>query len=320
MAHEVEWMASQRGVEWHGLAQVVPTLDTQWLRDNAPLFMSEVESKELKLSDGRTVAMQAHVRKLDGRVQGYSTGQRYEHLQPTQALDHVDELVKLSEGRLRITTAINLKQGEKQLVQLEMNQVEVVPGDPIRNYIAVVWGNDGVTGINTMPSSERIVCANTLAICERHKNTQMIRITHSKRNADNLALIRDALNMQKLSFEATAEQFKLLARRSINRGDIEKYVKLVFYNNAQAETDRERMFRDRMNADINRLFESGRGSDMSAGRGTWWRAYNAVTEYLSHEAGREMDARLESLWFGRGKAINARALEGALELAYGKVA
>jgi hypothetical protein len=64
-------------------------------------------------------------------------------------------------------------------------------------------------------------------------------------------------------------------------------------------------------------FEAGRGAqelpEVSRG-GTWWRAYNAVTEHLTYDRGRAEDSRLNSLWFGELVRINGRALQTALEL------
>jgi hypothetical protein len=62
------------------------------------------------------------------------------------------------------------------------------------------------------------------------------------------------------------------------------------------------------------LSETGRGYQTM--RGTWWGAYNAVTEYLGYEAGNKkttQEGRLGSLWFGRGQRINDRALELAVD-------
>ena len=66
---------------------------------------------------------------------------------------------------------------------------------------------------------------------------------------------------------------------------------------------------------IQPLFEKGRGNDLPGVRGTWWAAYNAVSEYLTHERGRAADTRLDSLWFGQGANLNGRALSVALEMA-----
>ncbi len=67
--------------------------------------------------------------------------------------------------------------------------------------------------------------------------------------------------------------------------------------------------------DIKRLFESGRGNDLPSIKGTYWAAYNAVTEYLQYESGRTDDSRLNSLWFGPNAVKNKTALKEALKLA-----
>ena len=60
------------------------------------------------------------------------------------------------------------------------------------------------------------------------------------------------------------------------------------------------------------------GGDLPGVRGTYWGAYNAVTEYLSHDAGRSRDPvesarqRLEALWFGKGAETADRAHQLAL--------
>lgn len=62
--------------------------------------------------------------------------------------------------------------------------------------------------------------------------------------------------------------------------------------------------------------ESGRGQAETQGPSgpTWWHAYNAVTEYLTHQRGKTAESRLDSSWFGSGAATNAKALQTALAL------
>ncbi len=61
--------------------------------------------------------------------------------------------------------------------------------------------------------------------------------------------------------------------------------------------------------------EEGRGTDNAASRGTYWTAYNAVTEYLNYGRGHNADTRLNSLWFGANAKMNVEALQIAVELA-----
>ncbi len=62
------------------------------------------------------------------------------------------------------------------------------------------------------------------------------------------------------------------------------------------------------------LFEGGRGQDNPANQGSLWAAYNAVTEWVDHERGRDV-TRLEAAWYGEGRRIKQKGLEVATELA-----
>src|SRR5262245_13657755 len=64
-------------------------------------------------------------------------------------------------------------------------------------------------------------------------------------------------------------------------------------------------------AEITGLCESGRGNARPSVSGTYWTAYNGVTEWLSYQRGRTPENRLNSLWFGEGANLNRQALEVA---------
>ena len=49
--------------------------------------------------------------------------------------------------------------------------------------------------------------------------------------------------------------------------------------------------------------------------GTYWAAYNGVTEYLNYEKGRTNENRMDSLWFGQNGYLSQKALDTALALA-----
>ena len=56
----------------------------------------------------------------------------------------------------------------------------------------------------------------------------------------------------------------------------------------------------------------GIGFDIKGVQGTYWGAYNAITEWVTHEAGRGDDIeaarrRLESQWWGNGAATITKA-------------
>ena len=68
----------------------------------------------------------------------------------------------------------------------------------------------------------------------------------------------------------------------------------------------------------NKFHGEGIGFDIPGVQGSMWGAYQAITEYFSHDAGRALDTtdaarqRLESLYWGTGATTIARAHELAL--------
>ena len=118
--------------------------------------------------------------------------------------------------------------------------------------------------------------------------------------------------MANQEFEATAEQYRLLARKTINQEDLHRYVKRVL----KVKEDEEPSTRTANTiAEIIGLCESGRGNTLPSIRNTLWSSYNGVSEWLSYNRGHGTDSRINSLWFGDSANLNKHALQTALEMA-----
>jgi phage/plasmid-like protein (TIGR03299 family) len=255
----------------------------------------------------------AIVRDSDNTILGVA-GQRYKPLQNADALNFFAPFHE--SGLCQFETAGSLRAGQKIWIMAALNapELEIVRGDVVRKYLLLSNGHDGVTGIRVGFTPVRVVCANTLAMAHSDTQSKLVRVFHSSQTLANLELLRDTINAANASFEATAEQYRALTRKQVNKADLEKYVDVVFYNGKAAETDREKIARENLNNEIQRLFETGYGNDMQGVRGTVWALYNGVTQYLSYEAGRSTDVRIDSLWFGDNKAVNQKAFDAALDL------
>jgi len=126
--------------------------------------------------------------------------------------------------------------------------------------------------------------------------------------------LRDIMNLANQEFETTADQYRFLASRDINSKDLEKYVKIVF--GVQDKTDDEIKTRTKnILQSVETLFTTGKGNDLPGVTGTYWAAYNSVTEYLNYDRGRNNANRMDSLWFGQNKQMSVKALDTALALA-----
>jgi phage/plasmid-like protein (TIGR03299 family) len=211
-------------------------------------------------------------------------------------------------------TAGSLKSGSRicVLAKLKREPLVIAEGDEVEKFILLSHGHDGSLAVRCGFTPIRVVCQNTLSMAHGSDASKLIRLKHTKDVLENLANVREVMDLANQEFEATAEQYRRLARKSINRDDLRKYVKKVF----KVEDDREAGSRLRnLMEDITRLAETGRGNDLPSIRGTYWSAYNGVSEWLTYSRGRNNDSRLNSLWFGASAVANRHALAVALDMA-----
>jgi phage/plasmid-like protein (TIGR03299 family) len=314
MPHEVETMAHFGTTPWHGLGTTLADDDLyDWPSACRKAGLDwEVESVPLLTAD--TQAKVSHVgvrRKTDGRVLGV-VGPRYAVLQNRDAFKWFQPFLDAREAALH--TAGSLKQGSRVWVLAKLNRdpLVIAPGDEVEKFILLSHGHDGSLAVRVGFTPVRVICANTLSLAHGSDASKLIRLKHTKDVLTNLANVREIMNLANAEFEATAQQYRLLARKDINQADLRKYVKRVL------RVDDQKPVAPRTAAVISeviRLCESGRGNDLPLIRGTYWAAYNGVTEWLGYERGRNDATRLNSLWFSDGAALSRHALEVALDMA-----
>lgn len=319
MAHEIENMFSVKVTPWHGLGTVVvdaPSIadvlrlaGLDWTVSLQPMLSMNPATGELVESD-----LKAITRDSDGQVYGHVTGKKYV---PFQNADKLEFFRPFHEsGLCQFETAGSLHNGQKTwiLARITSGEDEIVKGDSVRRYLLFSNSHDGKTGIRVGFCPIRVVCANTLAIAHNDAGSKLVRLFHSKKTKNALEAVQQTVNLANGEFEATAEQYRALSRMPVSKASIAEYVTQVFYNGAQAESDREKIARESLNTEITKLFEVGYGNTLPGVAGTRWALYNAATQQLSYNSCRTQENRLESLWFGNNSNLNKRALEVALKL------
>ena len=314
MAHEIETMAYFGETPWHGLgAELVGDDLHDWRKtcEKAGLAWG-VELVPLVTNDTRSeVGHRAVRRSTDGRVLGV-VGPRYCPLQNQDAFGWFQPFLDAREASLH--TAGSLRGGSRiwVLARLNRSPLVVAPGDEVEKFILLSHGHDGSLAVRVGFTPIRVVCQNTLSMAHGSDASKLIRLKHTKDVLENLANVREVMNLANAEFEATAEQYRLLARKSINQADLRRYVKKVFgvEEGQQGGTRLKNIMEE-----VVRLAVAGRGNEMPSVSGTLWTAYNGVSEWLGYERGTSQGNRLNSLWFGDGASLNRRALEAALEMA-----
>ena len=313
MSHEVEKMVFAGATPWHGLGTEIDDATTFWDAFKMAGLDWEVQTEPLFRGDGSEVKAQASVRQSDNRVLGV-VGPRWTPLQNRDAFEVFERLV--DSGDLKLHTAGSLRQGERVwvLCQLNLDNSEIVKGDEISKVALLSNGHDGKLAVHFGFTPIRVVCANTEAMARGCKSSNLIRVRHHQFVKENVEKLRDVMNLANQEFEATAEQYRFLASRQINAKDLEKYVKVVFGVEKKSDEDIKTRTKNILQS-VETLFTTGKGNDLPGVNGTYWAAYNAVTEYLNYDRGRNNANRMDSLWFGQNKQMSADALETALELA-----
>ena len=203
--------------------------------------------------------------------------------------------------------------GGKTWVQAEFGeQADINGNDPVKSRLLVANSHDGSFSFRTTLSPIRVVCMNTLIAAISHDVRLSFRHTESSKS--NLDQLKVALKQLNFSFHKLTEFYTQFARRSLNSNEVKVYFETVLNIKgkpieAQTDTELARMTR------LIQLFESGKGSELS--RHTIWSAFNAVTEFTSHELDKDPTKRQEKLFFGQGAELNKRAMDTALTLLAG---
>ena len=311
MAHAVETMFYVRETPWHGLGnrlEAAPTISEAIVASGLDW---SVGLRDLFTASGMAVPARATVRESDGSILGV-VGPRYQPLQNSAAFDWFQPFIDA--GEVSLHTAGALHYGAKVWVLAELNRdrSEIVPGDEVSKFLLLSNSHDGTTAIRVGFTPIRVVCANTLGMAHCSAASKLLRVRHTRRHAANLEKIREVVNTANAEFEATADQYRLLASRGISPSDVRKYVKTLLGVEGTIDADLPTRTANIVSDIVGRM--DGQLQTLPGISGTWWSAYNAYNEYLNYSRGRTADNRMDSLWFGTGANDNKRALELALTL------
>src|SRR5262245_49981431 len=314
MAHEIETMAYFETRPWHRLGTALEEADLyDWSSASRKAGLDwEVELVPLVTADNQARVTHRAVRRTsDSRVLGV-VGPRYAPLQNKDAFAWFQPFLDAKEAALH--TAGSLKSGSRIWVLAKLNRdpLVIAEGDEVEKFLLLSHGHDGSLAVRCGFTPVRVVCQNTLSMAHGSDASKLIRLKHTKDVLENLANVREIMALANAEFEATAEQYRRLARKSVNQADLRKYVRRVL----KVEDEQEASSRlKNLMEEIVGLAEAGRGNNLPSIRGTYWSAYNGVSEWLTYSRGRSEDNRLNSLWFGDSALTNRHALEVALDMA-----
>lgn len=255
----------------------------------------------------------------DKIIPGVGVGKAYELLQPIEAFGFFAPFFE--SHAVKFSCAGVLKQGKRYFItaKVEGEALEVVPGDKVRGHLVFATSIDGSLVTHISFTAVRVVCNNTLSVmvedvkeglrtAEKSRTTHALRVRHTKNQLATLQAVQSVLDFQRRSFTATVDQYRKLTTVGLLGDELRRYVSIALEFPEDKLSPRASNVVDR----VVELALHGKGSEFA--RGTAWAAYNGLTDYLSHEAGRTDETRVDSILHGEAAAKSARALDAALAL------
>jgi phage/plasmid-like protein (TIGR03299 family) len=318
MAHEfTSGVFTNNQTAWHGLGLVLPgpcsaregfaLAQADWSVISSPIFNGNLEPiegfQQLTRSDSG-----AH---LAVHPDSYRIIQNEELLRVAEAF----------EAHASLSAVCVLRGGARVTFSMEITDcaADILPSDEVRAYLVGVTSHDGRIAFQVLFSPVRVVCQNTLAqalgIAASGDAVHRVKIRHTL-NADQLIRgIPQLVDLQRRQFSGGVAELKAMAAQPCRMADFRQYVSTVFADQLTGTTNQERgnpaSARPKVLEDLPqweilcRKFDGGAiGAGIPGVSGTVWGAYNAITEFLTHDAGKAKDpgkaaaARLEALYWG----------------------
>lgn len=329
MSHQFSSGAFFHGqAAWHGLGTVVD--GTLPAREAFALGNADWEVLSTPILDptGQPIdGYQAITRGDNGKVlsvqkASYTIVQNEQLIRLAEALHEDAEMSAvcvLDEGRkVTFTAKINGAEGE------------VLKGDEICQYLVGATSHDGSISFQTLFTPVRVVCNNTLSAALGHADRtgatakgKRISIRHTTNCNTLIDRLPEIIDIKRQQFTAGLEELEAMAAKPCTTAQFKAYCEKVFadqlagiVNDKRGDktTARPKALQDLPAWDsvANKFAGDGIGFDIKGVQGTYWGAYNAVTEWATHEAGRGNDLeaarrRLESLYWGTSAATIAKA-------------
>ncbi len=337
MSHQFESGAFSVNPAWHKLGIVYQepiTLErarqdtAPWEIEQVPLFAplsvdQPVSGPQIQVPGWKAIWRDDKLGEAEGLL--HVCRNSYTPLTNAQTFDFFAPFFQDQDVAVEATCCLN---GGKLITVLVRVLVEgdVVPGDTVYPYILLFNSHDGSTSVGVKMTMVRVVCRNTFEAAffdskakrelglGMYGNDREIRMRHTANIQKQLEQVRNSINLSKRVFDLSMLEYQHMAAKQFNTALFRTYLENLFEKELQASSEPKQLEDLRAFEPILENYEGGIGVDIPGVAGTAWAAYQAVSEYVSHQRIKSEDNRLKSLHFGSSRRILAKAHELALAL------
>lgn len=323
MAHLIDMtngranMAYAGETPWHGLGQeLTHGADIDTWRVEAGLNWHVERSPVMFKPQGKGVFVKGESEVLyrdDTFAQLGIVSDRYQIVQPADVLEFFRDIV--GTGGLELETAGSLDGGRKVWAMARTGNTLVIKGqDRVEGYLLLSTSFDGSMATRAQFTSVRVVCNNTLSIATSSSKGAVV-VPHSAQfDARGAKIELGLINNAWATFEGQAAA---LADRRLTNGEAMALLLSIMEPKASEGGDEAKLSTKRANQ-ITTVFDlyqyAGKGAKLASSAGTAWGLVNAVTEWVDHQAGNNVNNRFRSGQFGPGATMKNLAFANALAM------
>lgn len=287
-----------------------------------------VEKKKIFLADGTLVPHQWATVRADTNTPLGIVGDRYSIQQNTESFDFLDSMMQ--DGIMRYESAMALDGGRKVALLARMPEVDVIAeGDSSLRYILFSTTHDGTGSINVLPTSVRVVCANTLrmAMSEGKGSGNVMSIRHTASKGDRLKKAAKWISQFSDKFTLYADNARHLAEVKFDKVECQQYLNELFPTNEEMTSRQLENIKKRIEIVRNSFLDES--NMLPSIKGTWWHLFNAITHSVDHSTKYRVrgytddkqkmrllrENRFENLLEGAGADFKDKAFALALSMA-----
>lgn len=298
---------------WHGLGQELTQgagLD-KWRVEAGLNWKAKRSTVQFQTETGLELGESQVLYRSDTYGELGIVSPKYKIVQPGEVLEFFESIV--SKGDMHLETAGSLDGGRKVWALAKTHDnFRIMGQDEVNGYLLLSTSFDGSLATRAMFTSVRVVCNNTLQISLQNKGG--VSIPHSANfDANRVKMDLGILGEGFADFE---EKANLLARRKVSQKEAIQFIFDMLADDVKPENAADLSTRKRnIIENVVTLFNGkAKGSNFASSDKTAWGLVNAITEYVDHEYGHNVNNRFRHAQFGQGATLKSEAFAHALKL------
>ena len=281
---------------WHGLGETTDDAMTSeeamtkahlgWLVNQYPVYKQMEDGRFLEVPGWKTNT------RSDNHFDLGMVKNNYKVVQNGVAFQVMDSL--LMDGILKYESAFSLNGGKDVVLLARLPEVDkVVDGDVSHRYLLMVLNHAGIKCIQFLPTSVRVVCANTKRMALDGAKGQIIKVRHTGDMNAKLNDAREALLQINAAFTNENIKAQRRSRVKVSRESVKDYLDFLYPIPSITDedyTERRRKKGLEIRRDILWNYLEDDAQQLEGIRETGWSLFNAVTQYEDHRDYRGGDA------------------------------